>query len=267
MQSICSQFSISRQAYYKRHKKAYERFLADAQVLAAIRDIRKTLPKTGGRKLKEMLANQNIHISRDRLFDLLRDNRLLLRRRKKHVKTTHSRHRFRLYENKIRDLPVYRPNQVFVADITYLRTQEDFCYLALVTDLYSRKIVGYDVSRSLAVEGAQRALRMALRNVTEPDKLIHHSDRGIQYCCYAYTDMLNNRDIEISMTEENHCYENAVAERLNGILKSEFMLGEKLKSFKVAKELVKQSIKLYNEKRLHQSLNYQTPAAMYKMAA
>jgi transposase InsO family protein len=267
MKSLCSQLGISRQAYYKRNQKAFERFLADAQILDAIRDIRKTLPKTGGRKLKEMLANQNIHISRDRLFHLLRDNRLLLRRRKKHVKTTHSRHRFRLYGNKIKDLPVYRPNQVFVSDITYLRTREDFCYLALVTDLYSRKIVGYDVSQSLAVEGAQRALRMALRNVTESDKLIHHSDRGIQYCCYAYTDMLNDRDIEISMTEENHCYENAVAERINGILKSEFMLGEKLKSFKVAKELVKQSVKLYNEKRLHQSLNYQTPAAVYKMAA
>lgn len=108
---------------------------------------------------------------------------------------------------------------------------------------------------------------MALKHVAEPNKLIHHSDRGIQYCCYAYTDLLKDRNIEISMTEENHCYENAVAERLNGILKSEFMLGENLKSFKFAKELVKESVKLYNEKRLHLSLNYQTPESQYRLAA
>lgn len=267
MQSICSQLGLTRQAYYKRDKVVFRRFLVESDILKRVKKIRKELPETGGRKLQEMLAEQGVQIGRDSLFNLLRNNRLLLRKKKKHVRTTNSYHRFRMYKNKIKDLTVYRPNQVFVSDITYLRTREDFCYLALVTDLYSRKIVGYDVSRSLAVEGAQRALKMALENVREPNKLIHHSDRGIQYCCYAYTDMLKDRDIEISMTEENHCYENAVAERLNGILKGEFMLGEKLKSFKVAKELVKETVKLYNEKRLHLSLNYQTPESQYRLAA
>jgi transposase InsO family protein len=267
MQSLCSQLGITRQAYYKRNKVVCRRFLVESDILKRVKAIRKELPETGGRKLQEMLAEQGVQIGRDRLFNLLRNNRLLLRKKKKHVRTTNSYHRFRMYKNKIKDLTVYRPNQVFVSDITYLRTRQDFCYLALVTDLYSRKIVGYDVSRSLAVEGAQRALKMALENVREPDKLIHHSDRGIQYCCYAYTDMLKDRDIEISMTEENHCYENAVAERLNGILKREFMLGETLKSFNFAKELVKETVKLYNEKRLHLSLNYQTPESRYRLAA
>lgn len=225
------------------------------------------MPMTGGRKLRKMLADEGIQIGRDRLFRLLRNNQLLLRRRRKHVKTTDAYHRFRVYPNRIKDLSVQRPNQVFVSDITYLRTGDDFCYLALVTDLFSRKIVGYDVSRSLAVEGAQRALMMALEKVTEPDKLIHHSDRGIQYCCYAYVDMLNTNGIKISMTEANHCYENAVAERVNGILKSEFMLGKTLYSFKVAKELVKEAITIYNHERLHLSLNYQTPESTYKQAA
>jgi transposase InsO family protein len=156
---------------------------------------------------------------------------------------------------------------VFVADITYLETIEGSCYLALVTDLFSRKIVGYDLSKSLAVEGAKRALEMALKNVAEPDKLIHHSDRGIQYCSYTYTDLLNDQHVQISMTEENHVYENAVAERVNGILKGEFMLGDKLRSFKIAKELVKETIDIYNNERLHMSLNYQTPESQYRLAA
>lgn len=214
-----------------------------------------------------MLTTKGVCIGRDKLFNLLRDNKLLLRRRKNYVRTTNSYHRFRRYSNKIKDLHVYRPNQVFVADITYLQTSESYCYLALVTDLFSRKIVGYDLSRSLAVEGAQSALNMALKNVAEPDRLIHHSDRGIQYCSYAYTDILEGKSAEISMTEENHVYENAVAERVNGILKTEFMLGEKLRSFKIAKELVKETIQIYNEERLHISLGYKTPDYRYRLAA
>ena len=138
-----------------------------------------------------------------------------------------------------------------------------FSYLALITDLGSRKIVGWDLSQSLAIEGCQRALRMALRGVENPKTLIHHSDRGIQYCSNGYVDILHTHEIKISMTEEDHVYENAIAERVNGILKTEFLLGEKLQSFKVAKELVQQSIKIYNQQRLHTSLDYQTPAYCY----
>ena len=133
----------------------------------------------------------------------------------------------------------------------------------LITDLYSRKIVGWDLSRSLAIEGSQRALKMALQTVGEPEKLIHHSDRGLQFCSPAYTNILDSKKVAISMTEENHVYENAIAERVNGILKTEFMLGEKLQSFQHAFNLTKQAIQTYNDQRLHTSLNYQTPAVTY----
>jgi transposase InsO family protein len=172
-------------------------------------------------------------------------------------------HRFKKHKNRIRDLSITETNQVFVVDITYLDTFNGFCYLALVTDVYSRKIVGYDVSRSLAIEGSLRALKMALKSVREPEKLIHHSDRGIQYCSHAYVDYLLERNITISMTEENHVYENAIAERVNGILKIEFMLGEKLLSVELAQALVAEAIQIYNEERPHLKLGYETPSKVY----
>jgi len=169
---------------------------------------------------------------------------LLINKKKKYVRTTQSYHRFRTYKNLIKDLEMTQPNQVFVSDITYLDTLEGFCYLALITDAYSRKIVGYSVSQSLSIEFCLDALRQALKGVEAPDKLIHHSDRGIQYCSHAYVELLLKNKVNISMTEENHVYENALAERVNGILKQEFMLGETLTSFAIAKELVKESVKI-----------------------
>ena len=155
------------------------------------------------------------------------------------------------------------PNQVFVSDITYLRISGGFVYLSLITDAWSRKIVGWDVSSSLCVKGALRALRMALKNVPHPEGLIHHSDRGIQYCCSEYVKVLTDNHILISMTEENHCYENAIAERINGILKEEFFLSETLPSLKVAKELTRESVYIYNYNRRHMSLDYQIPANIH----
>jgi len=267
MQALCSIFGVSRQAYYKRQKSIVRRMLADSSVLAEVREIRRGQPNIGGRKLQVKVKERGFQMGRDRMFQLLRNHHLLVRPRKKHVRTTYSSHWFRKYRNLIKDLEINRPNQVLVSDITYLDTNESFCYLALVTDVCSRKIVGFDVSTSLAVEGALRAVKMALKGIDETNGLIHHSDRGIQYCCHAYTKTLKRRKVRISMTEENHVYENAIAERVNGILKTEFMLGEKLQSFKVAKELVKQSIKTYNEQRPHMSLNYQTPESQYNLAA
>lgn len=210
-----------------------------------------------------MLNDSGFKIGRDKLFALLRKHRMLVVPKKKYPKTTNSYHRFRKYKNLIKDLKITSPNQVFVADITYVDTLEGFCYLALITDVYSRKIVGYDLSKSLAIEGCQRALRMALKGINEPEKLIHHSDRGFQYCSIGYIEILQKYKVKISMTEVDHAAENALAERVNGILKSEFMLGDKLQSFEVAKELVKDSIKIYNEERLHMSIDYQTPAMRY----
>jgi putative transposase len=210
-----------------------------------------------------MLRALNLEIGRDKLFSMLRKNSLLVRPKRNYTRTTNSYHRFRKYSNLIKEHTVTRPNEVFVADITYLDTLEGFQYLVLITDLYSRKIVGWDLSNSLSIEGAQRALRMALKDVKDPAALIHHSDRGIQFCSNGYVEILQRHGAQISMTEENHVYENAVAERVNGILKSEFLLGEKLQSFQVAKELVREAIKIYNNERLHLSLEYQTPASRY----
>lgn len=256
-------FGITRQAYYKRQKTMIQQFIEEQMIIDAVRVIRRNQPRVGTRKLHRMLNDMEFQIGRDKLFDILRKNRLLVKACRNYKKTTNSFHRFRKYSNLIKELQLTKPNEVFVSDITYLDTCEGFCYLALVTDLYSRKIVGWDLSQSLTIEGCQRALRMALRGAKNPETLIHHSDRGIQYCSSGYVAILNKHQIKISMTEENHVYENAVAERVNGILKSEFLLGEKLQSFQVAKELATESIKTYNQFRLHFSLNYQTPEYRY----
>ena len=232
-------------------------------MLSEVLAIRKRQPMLGGRKLlimlKPIFKELNIEIGRDRFFNLLRKNNLLVQKRKKYVRTTQSYHRFKIYRNLIKSIKIDCPNQVYVADITYLRTLEGFCYLALITDAYSRKIVGYDVSQSLNIDGSIRTLKMALKGVKKPNELIHHSDRGIQYCSHDYVNILKDKNVKISMTEENHVYENALAERVNGILKTEFMLGETLSSFEIAKELVRESIKIYNEERPHMSINYLTP--------
>jgi putative transposase len=162
---------------------------------------------------------------------------------------------------------VTKSNQVWVSDITYIRTIKGFCYLALITDMYSRKIIGYDISNSLELKGCVRALNKALYQSKDITGLIHHSDRGIQYCSNVYTQILKRNNIGISMTEENHCYENAMAERVNGILKDEFYLDQTFDSLQHAKRATKNAINLYNEIRLHLSLDYKTPNMVYKLTA
>ena len=164
-------------------------------------------------------------------------------------------------------MEITRPNQVWASDITYIRTINGFCYLALITDMFSRKIVGYDISDSLELKGCVRALNKAIYNAKKIDNLTHHSDRGIQYCSNIYTQILKKKNIEISMTEENHCYENALAERVNGILKDEFYLDQTFTSLAHAKKATINAIKLYNNKRLHLSLDFKTPNYVHKSAA
>ena len=183
--------------------------------------------------------------------------------RKRYTRTTDSNYWLRKYTNLIKGVELTGPGQVYVADITYLRLKSKFAYLSLLTDAWSHKIVGWDVSSSLSVDGALRTLKRALKITPHPEGLIHHSDRGIQYCCHEYTSVLKKHDVFISMTEENHCYENAIAERLNGILKDEFYLCETLPSMKVAKELVKDAVRIYNTKRRHMSINYRTPEEVH----
>lgn len=219
------------------------------------------------KSLDDDFIKANLKVGRDTLFNVLRKHQMLTLRKKYSSRTTNSYHRFYKYNNIIKDVEVTRPNQVWVSDITYIRTVKGFCYLALITDMYSRKIVGYDLSDSLELNGCVRALKKALYQAKNTKGLIHHSDRGIQYCSNVYTQILKRNKVEISMTEENHCYENALAERVNGILKDEFYLDQTFTSMEHAKRATKNAVNLYNEIRLHLSLDFKTPNMVYKLTA
>jgi len=241
------------------------------EVVVIVKNRRKSPPVEGIRKLTRSLEQEfiesNLKIGRDTLFNILRKHNMLTLRKKYSSRTTNSLHRFYKYKNIIKDIDVTRPNQVWVSDITYIRTIKGFCNLALITDIHSRKIVGYDISNSLELKGCVRALNKALYQAKDITGLIHHSDRGIQYCSNVYTQILKRNNIEISMTEENHCYENALAERINGILKDEFYLDQTFDSLQHAKRATKNAINLYNEIRLHLSLDYKTPNMVYLKTA
>jgi transposase InsO family protein len=269
--SICECVNLTRDAYYKFKRRYEQNQVRDDIVLDLVKGERKDQPRTGTRKVYEAIKPDfhklDIKVGRDKLFDILRTHDMLIKRKKAYCKTTNSYHRFYKYNNLIKDIEITRPNQVWVADITYVRMVKGFCYLALITDLYSRKIVGYDVSDSLELSGCIRALKMALKTARPADGLIHHSDRGIQYCSNQYTQILIDKNIKISMTEENHCYENAIAERVNGILKDEFYLDQCFFNLKSAEKAAQNAIKIYNSKRLHLSLDYKTPNMVYKMTA
>ena len=228
VEKICNCFSMHRDAYYKCKKRELHRKTVEAQVIKLVKQERKQQPRVGTRKLHEALHTEFkkacLKIGRDVLFDVLRANGMLVKPKKASCRTTDSYHRFNTYSNLVKDMEVTAPNQVWVSDITYIRTVNGFCYLALITDMYSRKIVGYDISDSLELAGCLRALQFALKAARPAVGLVHHSDRGIQYCSNVYVNELIKHKIKISMTEENHCYENAIAERVNGILKDEFYL-------------------------------------------
>lgn len=206
-------------------------------------------------------------IGRDKFFDILRVQGLLVERKKRYARTTNSYHRFYVYKNLVKNKAISRPHQVLVSDITYVRIREvKFVYLFLITDAYSRKIVGWHLSDSLAIEGALTALKMALKQCPDTAGVIHHSDRGIQYCSNEYVRLLKKNKVQISMTEENHCYENSLAERVNGILKEEFLLNQGYNSTSQVKNAVKQAINSYNCLRPHWSLNLLTPEMVHSAA-
>ena len=226
------------------------------------------MPVLGTRKLhyllrKKLLESGHACLGRDRLFALLRQKNMLIKRKRKYAVTTDSNHPFKKYGNLVLDTVITHPNQVWVSDITYVRTVQGFCYVSLVMDLYSRKIVGYHASSSLELEGCVKALKIALK-CGKPE--IHHSDRGSQYCSHIYTGLLKKEDAEISMAEAGNCYENANAERINGILKQEFNLNATFESLKQVRKTLKQAVKVYNQKRPHWSLNLQVPDKVYAAA-
>lgn len=268
---VCSCFNMGRDAYYKYIKRQQTKEKTANRVIELVREQRKDQPRVGTRKLHKALINsfilEDLKIGRDKLFQILREHEMLVKRKKPGCKTTHSYHRFHKYKNLVKNMKVTAPNQVWVSDITYIRTVGGFCYLALITDMYSRKIVGYDISDSLELAGCLRALNKALRTVRPAAGLVHHSDRGIQYCSNQYVNELKKRKILISMTEENHCYENAMAERVNGILKDEFYLDQCFFNMRHAKSATKNAIDIYNSKRLHLSLDYKTPNMVFKNIA
>lgn len=269
--AICRCFGFCRDAYYKLKRRKLQQQDITSRIIQWVQIQRKQQPMVGARKLYKKLKTdcqaEGLRIGRDRFFKILRENGLLVKPRRLYCKTTNSAHGFRKYLNLIKELKVTRPNQVWVSDITYIRTTKGFCYLALISDLYSRKILGYDVSNSLELTGALNALKMAIKTAHPAPGLIHHSDRGIQYCSHDYTAMLHKHYIKISMTQENHCYENAVAERINGILKNEFFLNQVFNDFKDAQKAVENAIQIYNSQRLHLSLDYKTPNQVFLCVA
>lgn len=261
---------MSRQNYYKQRKLRQRHQVDEGLILSLVRRERAVQPQLGTRKLLHLLKGEmhsaGVYLGRDRLFSILSKNRLLIPRRRKYCRTTDSRHGFGVYVNLLKDAVVTSPHQALVSDITYIRTDEGFMYLSLVMDAYSRAVVGYDCSDSLEAEGTLRSLSMALRNLPAGSKAIHHSDRGSQYCCCAYIKKLKRRGLQISMTEENHCYENSQAERLNGILKQEYGLGGRFREKSEVRSAVREAVTLYNCRRPHQSLGYQCPMEVHLAA-
>ena len=220
------------------------------------------MPRLGTRKLyyllKDEFVRQGIKVGRDALFDYLRAEHLLIKPKKNYTKTTDSKHWLRKYPNLLKDRKAVRPEEVFVSDITYIKSRERTHYLSLVTDAYSRKIMGYHLSDDMSAEHVVKALRAAIKNRKSTHQLIHHSDRGLQYCSSVYQIELNNNRIIPSMTDGYDCYQNALAERINGILKNEFLI-KKCNNGKELVTLIKESIDTYNNQRPHLSLNLKTP--------
>lgn len=263
---MCRLFGYTKQAYYKRLNK--EISIDYQQVKSLVMGVRSQLPRSGGRKIYHMisdeLAAKGIKIGRDKLFDYLRSEHLLVPNRKKYHKTTNSRHWMRKYPNSIKDVKINRPEQVWVADITYLQVKKKHYYLHLITDAYSKRIVGFELANNMQASTTLKALNKAISERVYQEKLTHHSDRGLQYCSSIYTQVLTKNNIKISMTQESDPYENAVAERVNGILKSEFGLDNIFESYELLDLQVSQAIALYNQLRPHMSIGLLTPNNAHK---
>jgi len=236
--------------------------------VALVRQERSIQPRLGARKLRVLLKSElkqaGVRIGRDRFFKVLREHDLLLEPKRSEVpRTTQSYHALPVFRNLIRGLEISRPNEVWVADLTYLRTDEGFMFLALLTDMLSRYIVGYHCSDSLESIGCQMALQRALTHLPKDARPIHHSDRGSQYCCRDYVELAEEAGLTLSMTETDHCAENALAERMNGILKSEYGLEQRFKTKAQSLRAVEQAIHLYCTRRPHTALDNQFPALVY----
>ena len=241
------------------------------RIVELVRQVRRDQPRVGTKKayshIKPTLQRETLKCGRDKLFDILRANDMLVVRKKRYEKTTYSEHDYAVAPNRIKDIEVTEPNKVYVSDITYIRIKSSFAYLFLVTDAFSRKIVGFHLSRDLTHHSALLALNMATSHLSDPRGIIHHSDRGCQYCCHEFLDFLQQLNMASSMTDSSHCYQNAIAERVNGILKDEFSLDAVFTDFDSAKRAVVRAVLVYNTKRLHWSLGLKTPNQIHQLAA
>ena len=261
-------FGVSKQAYYQRIKADTQKQKEQQIVLEKVAEIRKKKPQTGTRKLFEelqpILHQNNIKMGRDALFDLLRCKGLLVRKTKRFHITTDSKHFYYTSPNLIKDMEVTHAEQVFVSDITYIKTDEGHAYLALVTDAYSKKIMGWSFDDNMKVSMVKQALTVAHNNCKHHHKgIIHHSDRGLQYCCPDYTEFAADKGFVMSTTQQSDPYENAIAERINGILKYEFGLQKTIASIAIARAMIKEAVQIYNDDRLHWSLDLQTPQTVH----
>jgi transposase InsO family protein len=264
IEKLCKLFGKTRHAYYDHQWRKDDDSLKQELILQLVHEIRQTLPKIGTRKLhylvNQKLIEHGLEAGRDYLFNLLSKHKLLVRNRRRRIITTDSKHWMRKYSNLTLELQVINPEQLWVSDITYIRLINGFVYLSLITDAYSRKIVGYSLRQDLRSEGCLNALQMALINRSHlQQQLIHHSDRGCQYCCKEYVDLLNENNIAISMTNNGDPYENAIAERVNGIIKSEFNLYSSQFGFEETSRVIEKTIAAYNQLRPHASCDYLTP--------
>jgi putative transposase len=266
---VAGALNYTRQAYYKQQKDRQTKHDQEAQVKALVLEKRKRLPRVGGRKLQHLigpcLRREGIKWGRDKLFTLLREQDLLIKPRRRYVQTTHSKHWLRKYPNRAKGLAVTAPEQLWVSDITYLKTEEGNCYLTMVTDAYSRKIVGYSIADNMEAATVAQALTMAIKNrCYKNENLVHHSDRGLQYCSREYVGLAESKHIQMSMTEASDPYENALAERMNRTIKEEFCLDHILKTKQQTYAAVKEAIWLYNHYRPHQALSLKTPNQVHQ---
>jgi transposase InsO family protein len=266
--NLCSWFGVTRQAYYQNKNRVQQALIVQEILLEEILKTRKNHKRLGGRKvffkLESFMDEHRIKMGRDGFFDLLRDNNLLIKQRKRYHVTTNSKHWMKKYPNLIKAIEPLGPNHVWVSDITYWKTKAGHYYISLITDAYSRKIVGYQVADTMEAIESVKALKMAIKTLKPcTDGLIHHSDRGSQYCSSAYVKLLKKNNIEISMTENGDPLENAIAERVNGIIKGEYLFDYEIKSLSIAKEVLKSVVKLYNEDRPHSSISNAVPSQVH----
>jgi transposase InsO family protein len=268
---LCRLFGKSRQAFYDHNHRDTAHHIKESVIVDAVKLAKTSVSDSMGaiktlKIIRPELENHQISIGRDRFFRLLKDQDLLVKTKKRYAITTDSNHPFRRYEDLTGTINLSSADQLWVSDITYVRTWRGFAYLSIVTDAYSRKIVGYHLSQSLSVKGCLIALNKAIASRQHKDqRLIHHSDRGIQYCCDAYVNCLKEHNIAISMTQNGSPYENALAERVNGILKTELGLNKTFTSYRDAIGPVHKAVDIYNRLRPHMSLDYLTPSQAHKV--